>query len=135
MAETAKEPHMDLYVMNTETTESRTSLDPLPLVRAILLSEIWDNPKSSGYDLMKLTSELTGFNVEIQSGTVYGELRAMEEMGLVTSEQEDSGRRRREYKIAEEGKRYLDDLQQQIRARVKDVLEPLLSLMSSLTES
>lgn len=84
---------------------------------------------------MKLSSELTGFNVEIQSGTVYGELRAMEEMGLVTSEQEDSGRRKREYKITDEGKRYLDDLQQQIRARVKDVLEPLLSLMSSLTES
>ncbi|MBD3159136.1 MAG: hypothetical protein GF309_10145 [Candidatus Lokiarchaeota archaeon] len=124
---------MDLYVMNTGSTESQNSLDPLPLVRAILLSEIWKNPKSSGYDLMKLSSELTGFNVEMQSGTVYGELRAMEEMDLVTSEQEDSGRRRREYKITSKGKRYVEDLQQQIRGRVNDVLEPLLSLMTSLT--
>lgn len=119
--------------MNTGSTESQNSLDPLPLVRAILLSEIWKNPKSSGYDLMKLSSELTGFYVEMQSGTVYGELRAMEEMDLVTSEQEDSGRRRREYTITSKGKRYVEDLQQQIRGRVNDVLEPLLSLMTSLT--
>ncbi len=121
--------------MNTRDSESLTSLEPCPLVRAILLSEIWNNPKSSGYDLMKLSSELTKSYIDMQSGTVYGELRTMEERGLVTSEQEESGRRRREYKITEKGKERLTNLHGQIKARVENLLHPLLSLMESLIES
>ncbi|MFO7836609.1 MAG: PadR family transcriptional regulator [Candidatus Thorarchaeota archaeon] len=116
---------------NSEPTDS---LDPLPLVRAILLSEIWANPGSSGYDLMKLSSELIDSYVPIQSGTVYGELRNMQKEELVISKQEDSGRRRREYRITERGKKTLERLYTQIKSRVEYVLTPLLSLIQSLTQ-
>lgn len=119
--------------MKIKDSESLASFEPLPLVRAILLSEIWANPESSGYELMELSSDLTKSYIDVQSGTVYAELRGMEEKGLVTSKQEESGRRRREYRITKNGKVYLKGLQRQIRARVENVLRPLLSLMESLT--
>lgn len=120
---------------NPDNDSISDSLDPLPLVRAMLLSEIWANPHSSGYDLMKLSSDLIDSYVSMQSGTVYGELRNMEKEGLVVSEQENSGRRRREYQVTQKGKRELKTLCSQIESRVKHVLTPLLSLMKSLIEA
>ncbi len=102
-------------------------LEPLPIVRIMLLLLVRDEPGSTGYDLIGLIEELTHGHAMIQSGTVYGELRRLEKHGMLTSQREKDGRRRREYQITEQGEQELAMLMAQVRMRTRTVLKPLLS--------
>ncbi|TFG10701.1 hypothetical protein EU538_01220, partial [Candidatus Thorarchaeota archaeon] len=66
--------------------EEYSPLEPLPIVRVLLLLLIRDNPGSTGYDLIGLTDDLTGGRAVLQSGTVYGELRRLEQYGMLSSQ-------------------------------------------------
>ncbi len=114
------------------TESNRSPLEPLPLVRALLLVSIWQNPDSTGYDLMGIVSEFTDEQVELKSGTIYAELRALEREELVQSVREKTGRRRRSYRITEEGRENLMQLTEEIRFRTEYILGPLLSQVNSL---
>jgi len=118
-----------------ESSDSHSkSLAPIPLVRALLLALILDRPGSTGYDLMKQIVEFTGGDIQLKTGTVYAELRRLEGAGLVLAEQEESGRRRRAYRLTKKGLHTLKSLANQIDHRVNRVLLPLLKIVSQSTE-
>lgn len=122
----------DSQERDTEADEQDYSpLEPLPIVRALLLLLIRDNPESTGYDLIGLTEELTEGRALLQSGTVYGELRRLENHGMLSSQRETGGRRRREYHITQQGEEELATLMQQVQIRIESVLNPLLARYSS----
>lgn len=102
-------------------------LSPLPIVRVILLTLILRDPKTTGYDLMKEVSEFVG--VRLQTGTIYSELRRMEDLGLVTTQQEMGGRQKRIYVITERGRAELGRLIDQIETRVDKILLPLIKMV------
>jgi len=114
------------------TKYDRSPLEPLPLVRALLLASIWHNPDSTGYDLMGIVSEFTDKRVELKSGTIYAELRALEKEGLAQSVREKTGRRRRSYRVTGEGRENLIQLAEEVRFRTEHILSPLLSRVNSL---
>ncbi len=77
---------------------------------------------------MKRVTEFTGGRIELRTGTVYSELRRLEEQGLVKTRQESGGRQRRTYRLTAKGKRELESLVKDIEQRVSVVLNPLVQL-------
>ena len=115
-----------LEIINSE------DLEPVPVVRVLLLALIRKSPESSGYDLMKAISDFTSGTINLSSGTVYSTLRRLEKTGSVNSSREITGRRRRAYKITEQGERNLLQLVTQIEKRVEVLLNPLIKFVSDL---
>ena len=76
--ESTKRP--ESTISNGAITSSANPLEPLPIVRALLLALLQANPGSSGYDLMKLVRHSTHETVELKSGTVYPELNKTSEL-------------------------------------------------------
>ncbi|MCF2138374.1 MAG: PadR family transcriptional regulator [Candidatus Thorarchaeota archaeon] len=109
----------------------RKSLAPIPLVRALLLTLILAEPGATGYDLMKRITEFTDGRVALKTGTAYSELRRLERLGFVRTNQETGGRQKRAYKITAAGKRELQELVQQIDFRISRILMPLMDLAKS----
>ena len=118
-------------VSNGATTSTVNPLEPLPMVRALLLALLRANPGSSGYDLMKLVRHSTHEVVELKSGTVYPELKRLERDGLVTSKQEGERRKRRSYQLTEMGTKELKQLLHQIQFRIKNILQPLIRIIEN----
>ena len=112
-----------------EKSVSNNPLEPLPIVRMLVLVFIKRQPHVTGYDLMGLISDFTGGLVELKSGTAYSELRRLEMQKLVESTQEKEGRKRRSYTITSSGKKELAQLASQIKVRVDSILKPLLALI------
>lgn len=106
-------------------------LEPVPVVRVLLLALIRKSPESSGYDLMKAISDFTNGTTNLSSGTVYTELRRLEKNDSVTSFRETTGRRRRSYSITKLGEKELLQLVAQIEKRVEIVLNPLIKFVSN----
>jgi len=104
-------------------------LEPVPLVKVLLLALIRKYPEASGYDLMKAISEFTDGAIELGSGTIYTELRRLEKTGSLRSSREKTGRRRRAYSITEQGVSELLALVNQIKMRVDVVLNPLIEFV------
>lgn len=108
---------------------SSNPLEPLPIVRAMILAYLKHHPQSSGYDLMKIISDSTGRQVDLQTGTMYSELRRLESMHLVSSIREESGRKRRIYTITVDGVAHLEKLATQMQARMTTIINPLLDMI------
>jgi DNA-binding PadR family transcriptional regulator len=113
-------------------TTSINTLDPLPIVRALLLAQLYVHPHSSGYDLMHLVRTMTKGKVILKSGTVYPVLQHSEQDGLVTSTQEKERRKRRSYQLTAKGERELHQIKQQIQFRTQNILQPLLTILKGL---
>lgn len=83
-----------------------------------------------GYDLRRIIQERTGGALDVDVGGLYRALRRLEEDGAVTSEwsEDESGPRRREYEVTEQGveiaEQWLEALRQ--RQRLNDLLVSLL---------
>ncbi len=107
-------------------------LEPVPVVRVLLLALIRKSPESSGYDLMKAISGFTNGKINLSSGTVYSTLRRLEKTGSVNSSREITGRRRRAYTITKQGESDLLQLVAQIEKRVEVLLNPLIKFVSGL---
>ena len=83
----------------------------VPLVLSVLT-----RGESYGYQLIKNVRELSGGHIEWTEGMLYPVLHWMERENLIESEwrtAEDSGRRRRYYRIRKEGRKALQSEQQQ----------------------
>lgn len=106
---------------------SRNLIEPLPMVRVLLLHMIEKNPKVSGYSLINLISEFSNNMVELRTGTVYNELRKLEKNGYLISTQEETSRKIREYTITETGSKELAYLMSIVKKKIDDILQPLLS--------
>ena len=85
---------------SNNSNESIRSHDPVPLTRAIFLALICKTPSITGYELMNLVPKVMKNRIRFKSGTLYSELRRLENMGLVSSEQSSTGRKQRKYKIS-----------------------------------
>lgn len=104
----------------------RNLIEPLPMVRVLLLHMIELNPKISGYSLINKISEFSNNMVELRTGTVYNELRKLEKNGSLISTQEKTSRKIREYTITESGSEELANLMSIVNNKIQDILQPLL---------
>ena len=122
--------------MENETSNKKNdttkSHDPVPLTRAIFLALICKTPNITGYELMNLVPEIMNNRIRFKSGTLYSELRRLEKMGLVSSEQSSTGRKQRKYEITPTGKETLKIISNQIKDRIQFILNPLISIIDSL---
>jgi len=109
----------------------RRTTGPVPLVRALFLTLIMKKPQITGYDILHLTPETINASIKMKTGTVYTELRRLEKFGFVKSIQTPEGRKSRHYEITTAGIDELKALNQQIKNRIKYLIEPLLELMDS----
>ena len=117
---------------NNSTESIKSHHDPVPLTRAIFLALICKTPSITGYELMNLVPKIMNNRISFKSGTLYSELRRLENMGLVSSEQSSTGRKQRKYKISPTGKDVLKNISQQIKDRIQFILNPLISIIDSL---
>ena len=112
------------------------ALSPLPLTRVIILTLIAKFPSITGYALMKKkVPEHLHPNITLKTGTVYSELRRLEDRGILVSKQDISGRRERRYTITDSGLDELTKLSQQIQNRRNFVIGPLLTLIQEALET
>ena len=117
---------------NNSTESIKSHHDPVPLTRAIFLALICKTPGITGYELMNLVPKELNNRIRFKSGTLYSELRRLENMGLVSSEQSTTGRKQRKYKISPTGKDTLKKISIQIKDRIEYILNPLISIIDSL---
>ena len=117
---------------SNNSNESIRSQDPVPLTRAIFLALICKTPGITGYELMNLVPKELNNRIRFKSGTLYSELRRLENMGLVSSEQSSTGRKQRKYKISPTGKDTLKKISIQVKDRIEFILNPLINIINSL---
>ena len=77
---------------------------------------------------MTKIADFTKEFIELKSGTAYSELRKMDEVGFVTSVQEENGRKTRNYQITDEGSEELEKNINLIRLRIEFILSPIVEL-------
>ena len=118
--------------LNNSTESIKSHHDPVPLTRAIFLALICKTPGITGYELMNLVPKELNNRIRFKSGTLYSELRRLENMGLVSSEQSSTGRKQRKYQITQTGKDALKKISKQVRDRIQFILNPLISIIDSL---
>lgn len=71
---------------------------------AVLLKLLDVHGRMYGYELSKMAKEVTGGDLDITEGALYPALHKLEAEGLLTTEVEMIGKRRRKYyKLAESG--------------------------------
>ena len=88
-------------------------------LKYLILDVIRDQPRH-GYDIIRQLEERSGGLYTPSAGAIYPTLQMLEDMGAVTSAQQDG---RKTYTITEEGKRILDerrDVIDDITDKVKD---------------
>jgi PadR family transcriptional regulator, regulatory protein AphA len=83
-------------------------VDSLSPTARVILGVLGLGPRS-GYDIKKLTDYSTRFFWGASYGQIYPELRRLERAGLVEAEAPSGGRRRRAYRLTDEGRRTLHD--------------------------
>lgn len=83
------------------TSESDGPLRPVSVVVLGLLETV--GPQTS-YELWRSVEVSVSFFWQVARSQLYAEPQRLERLGLVTSEQEESGRRRRSYAITDEGR-------------------------------
>ena len=113
--------------MASNERSSKNLIEPLPMVRVLLLHMIEMNPKVSGYSLISLISEFSNKMVELRTGTVYNELRKLEKNGFLISTQQETSRKIREYTITKSGSEELNNLMSIVKKKIDGILRPLLN--------
>ncbi|MCX6000342.1 MAG: PadR family transcriptional regulator [Chloroflexi bacterium] len=98
----------------------RREHQPRGALKYVILDLIRDQPRH-GYEIIQICEERSHGFYAPSPGVVYPTLQLLEEMGYVTSTQQDA---KRVYSITEEGRRFLadrDDLAQGIKKRMRDL--------------
>lgn len=94
---------------------------------AMILAMVEHEPRH-GYAIIEALSARSGGELELPTGTVYPALRRLEAAGHLDSEwSEDSGRRRRTYRLSRSGRKVLAGKREEWAAFTKvvgDVLRP-----------
>ena len=98
-----------------------------PSLKLLKVYPSQEQPNSSGYSLIKSIRNLTNDLVKLKSGTLYPELRKLENEGLVISVLTEDKRKTRLYQITDEGKKKLDELINLIELRINNVLQPIIN--------
>ncbi|MCE7743419.1 MAG: PadR family transcriptional regulator [Candidatus Heimdallarchaeota archaeon] len=102
-------------------------LEPVPVVRTLLLFLLKQNPNSSGYRLIKLVKEFTADQISLKTGTLYPELKKMVEEGILIQEEQVTGKRIAYlYCLTNKGEEELDRLITAIEIKKEVLLDPLI---------
>ncbi|MHA1867019.1 MAG: PadR family transcriptional regulator [Candidatus Heimdallarchaeaceae archaeon] len=121
-----KEKYTEKDENNSLLSKFKT-IESLPITRTLILICLQKQPNSSGYSLIKSIRNLTNDLVKLKSGTLYPELRKLENEGLVISVLTEDKRKTRLYQITDEGKKKLDELINLIELRINNVLQPIIN--------
>jgi PadR family transcriptional regulator, regulatory protein PadR len=91
-------------------TKELVAASTVPLVLSVLT-----RGESYGYELIQSVRELSGGRIEWTEGMLYPVLHWMEDEDLIESEwrEADTGRKRKYYRLRKEGRKALQDEQQQ----------------------
>ena len=102
-----------------------------PMVLAILAEE-----DSYGYAILKRVRDLSGGRMEWTDGMLYPVLHRLEKAGLVESrwEKAKTGRKRKYYRVTENGRKQLADERRQWRT-VDEALRKIWSTMAECASS
>lgn len=74
-------------------------------LKTIVLKQLADNKKMYGYEITQKVKELTEGKMQLTEGALYPTLHSLEAEGLVTTEIEHIGKRKRKYyRLSPEGK-------------------------------
>ncbi|MBU2669112.1 PadR family transcriptional regulator [Actinoplanes bogorensis] len=75
----------------------------------LILASVADQPLH-GYAIVRAVAELSGGDVKLRAGTLYGALERLAEQGLIEVDREEAvdGRLRRYYRITSSGARSLE---------------------------
>ncbi len=112
--------------------ESHSPLVPLPVAKILFLTLLKKFPNSTGYDLIAKGEKFAKDKIKIQSGSIYPILREFEELKLVTSTQQESGRKRRVYVLTDKGNKELVILGKMLRFRMNNLVNPLLDIIENV---
>jgi PadR family transcriptional regulator PadR len=91
-------------------TKELVAASTVPLVLSVLTRH-----ESYGYELIQQVRELSSGRIEWTEGMLYPVLHWMEDEGLIESEwrEAETGRKRKYYRLRKEGRKALQDEQQQ----------------------
>ena len=91
-------------------TKELVAASTVPLVLSVLT-----RGESYGYELIQQVRELSGGRIEWTEGMLYPVLHWMEDEGLIESEwrEAETGRKRKYYRLRQQGRKALQDEQQQ----------------------
>ena len=102
-------------------------LEPVPIVRTLVLFLLKKNPNSSGYKLINLVKEFTNDQISLKTGTLYPELKRMVNEEMLIQEEEVTGKRIAYlYCLTAKGEEELSRLITTIKTKRKVLLEPLI---------
>ncbi|OLS32067.1 MAG: hypothetical protein HeimAB125_12630 [Candidatus Heimdallarchaeota archaeon AB_125] len=111
--------------MNKSTREN--ILEPVPVVRTLLLFLLKRNPNSSGYRLISLVKEFTADQISLKTGTLYPELKKMVEEGILIQDEQVTGKRIAYlYCLTNKGEEELLRLISAIETKKVVLLDPLI---------
>ena len=112
--------------------DSQSPLVPLPVAKILFLTLLKHFPNSTGYDLISKGAKFAKGEIEIKSGSIYPILHEFEELKLVTSTQQEGGRKRRIYVLTNEGEKELVTLGKMLRFRMNLLINPLLEIIEKV---
>ena len=102
-------------------------MEPVPVVRTLILVLLRDNPRSSGYKLINLVKEFTDARIELKTGTLYPELKRMVGEGILIQEEQVTGKRVAYlYCLNEKGEKELKKLIRIIKIKKEVLLDRLI---------
>ncbi len=111
---------MAIYRQTNENEKGRRmNMENIALTEAVYCILLALKKPRHGYGIMQLASELSGGRVKLAAGTLYGALGTLCEKGWIRELPVQTGSRRKEYVITEEGlvvvQAELDRLRQLVR--------------------
>ncbi len=107
-------------------------IEPVPLVRLMLLLMIKLHPDTTGYSLINYINQFSKNTVLLRTGTVYNELRKMEKSNFTVSSLDDGNRKKRCYKITKEGEIELNRLISIVKTKKAMLLDPLVETFDKI---
>ncbi len=84
-------------------------MENIALTEAVYCILLALNEPRHGYGIMQLASQLSGGRVRLAAGTLYGALGTLCEKGWIKELPVQTGSRRREYVITDQGRRVVRD--------------------------
>ena len=95
-------------------------MENIALTEAVYYILLSLNEPLHGYGIMQNAEKLSNGRVKLAAGTLYGAINTLLEKGWITSVPGDSGDRKKEYVITDEGKEVVKKELERLRELVKN---------------
>ncbi len=93
-----------------QETEINRGISSLCILSILIQAEDKEEKRSHGYQILKDLTDQTNEMLVIEEGTLYPILRKLEDDNIIISEREESGRRRKFYKVTNYGMKIFNHL-------------------------